>query len=251
MAGRFELDKVLSNSKARVLIALPNNKTITSFMTAPLSLGGANEFTKPFDSDAVKSLDIKSRMLAQASTAGGGLLSDVAGSIGNAIGSVTNATAAVRTVFSTISTWTGSANPVFNLQLAFVALREDDDVTEPCKQLFEASLPTFTGDGLTARIRPPLGYGDLGSSNRSAVKGTIALQLGDWFKASMLLLNTFEFTFSEQYISSGLPLFATASATFEPYRMLSSTEMISFFRSSQLNNIDVLNVSTVTETFFS
>ena len=76
----------------------------------------------------------------------------------------------------------------------------------------------------------PLGYiaGDPRDSSKG--KGTFSVKIGEWFHARNCVMKTVNFTFSEQTLKSGRPLYATGTIEFEPHQTLTFKEFESFIR---------------------
>ncbi len=132
--------------------------------------------------------------------------------------------------------WMSSESPEFSLELLFIAIRKDDDVTKSALTLLEGTYPT-TGlkdsdlsKGLTETIlentviEAPWGM-------TSGTDKRVAVSIGSWFYATRQILKSVTFNFSQECIESGLPLYAEGSITFAPDRMIDAREFRAYFSS--------------------
>lgn len=114
---------------------------------------------------------------------------------------------------NSILNWTGSKKPIFEISVVFIALKDDNenDVIRKCMDLYSAVFPTG-GETLISLFKAPLGY------NGASGAGTVVLEVGEWFRATGLVIKDVGFTYSKSCLRSGRPLFATGTIRFEPYR---------------------------------
>lgn len=135
-------------------------------------------------------------------------------------------------IATTIKAWVASQGPTLSLPLLFLATKPGDDVRDPINKIMKYVLPT-NSMGL---MIPPGGYKNValtggGSDTGTAPDGVITIQIGRWFSAKqiMIISGSSSPTFSKEVISSGLPLWASITPTFTPYRAITYDDWLSFF----------------------
>lgn len=231
-AAKLDYDALFNNPNSRVLVSFSRDLTglnsagssnvqgnvIVGYMMDNISIGGGNEY-----SDGLTS-QMQDNMNETLQTVQG-----VAGMLGQQ-GSVRPIS--LKSFAQTVKQWTGAKSPSFEVSMFFLAARPTDDVTQPVRALLEAVYPIDTGDGM---MKAPLQYGAVPQLNRAGtqITGTAMLQIGNWFRAPNQLIDSVEFEFSKEIISSGLPLRAEGKVSFSPYRALSYPDFMSYFVSDR------------------
>lgn len=209
--AKLDIDALVDNPNARTIIALPGGVQVVGFIQNDIQISGGNDFNNPFENQAQNAINEKLQILQA-----------VAGRfLGDKIRQFT-----IKTVDQSALFWTGSQIPTFNLQLAFVALREGDDIRDSVEKLYSAVMPTFLDVKATSTINAPLGYLPRGR----VADGTITAQIGTWFRASRLVITNVDFTFSQETIENGSPLAAEGSIQLRPFRAISFNEFKSIIR---------------------
>jgi hypothetical protein len=112
--------------------------------------------------------------------------------------------------------------------MIFVAQKATDDVRIPVANLYKTVFPKLQGFGLTDTVTPPLGYVPYSGGDVRAVKGTLDIAIGRWFRGIGLIMTAVNFKFSKQTIANGTPLFASGTIEFQPFREISWKEMCAF-----------------------
>lgn len=237
MSRKFEIDQILQNTNAKVIIALPSssgkfsqadrfnstssstsNRTnaIVGFMSNELIFTGGANYNNPFESQKVQSSIIAADNVNRG-------LEQMANILGVSADKIPNIN--LRNISATISNWVSSEKPTFNISFMLIATRATHDVRADYRRLLDTVYPVFTGIGAGTTLRTPLNYeATLGSKGEIKVRNTIAVSLGRWFRATGQVMKTVTATFSNEVTSSGNPLYAKVDCTFEPYRMISNEE---------------------------
>lgn len=151
---------------------------------------------------------------------------------------------AMTGITETIARWTGAQKPTFSFNVMFVALDSKSDILTPIKMLIRGALPhQDSGSVLKGTMMAPYGYktGITGEdesdpdeaedywSGNGRLQGTWTVQVGKWFKAPKLVLNSVAVNFSQQCAPNGKPLFAEAQLVFETWRLIKANELERFF----------------------
>lgn len=218
MAVTLDIDKLNTFTDARILISAGNfkderNFIAIGFITGEFSVGGNNEFKSLFEFSAQAALQ------------------DLTQTIGALTGIDSLAKFRVQTVEQTVQSWVSSGIPSFTVPMIFVALKPGDDVRAPIRNLSTTVYPTFSGDD-GGTIRPPLDYSiDFGSK----ADGTIAVQIGNWFRAPQQIMKSINFTLSKEITEDGFPLFAQGQIEFQPFRMISTEIFQSYLIAGDLS----------------
>lgn len=213
------LDSLRKNENAKVIIGFPKlgspgvRESVTAYVTEETKLGGGARYSQPGD-EAFGGLN---RMASDAMNDLGALAGGVLGK------SFVNRQ--VRTVWSTIATWTGTDKFTFVLTFRFYAMQRGDDVRVPVRRFLECINPIFDTE-YPAMMQAPNAY-DFTANTCLAVK------IGKWFKTPPLfiILDT-NWQFSKETIKGGNPLYAEGSARFQSFRQLSAEEISKFLTGS-------------------
>lgn len=236
----FEIDKIRANPHARIIIALDprvaagqveqsatgplqgtngstiNRNSVVGFVVDKFSISGTANYNSPLESAAQESLDTK---LQAAQTSLKGLLGPLADSLPNF---------SLKTVAQSVSIWTGSDRPSFNIPMAFIATRPGDDVRIDVRKLLRTTFPNFSNAGLATTIHPPNNYRVTTEDGSVSATGTISVQIGRWFSAPLQVMTNVDFQFSEVVTPDGYPLYAVGTVTFTPFRTISADEIESY-----------------------
>lgn len=227
----FDIDNLLEQDNTVTIVGsgltesrggLLNAPGITGIMTNELSIGVSNNWGTLFNSaDLVQQV---SQFLNQLGTTASVALGS--GEIGATIQKLSP-----RNLFDSSVYWSGSSKPTFNIQLLFLRLRSADNVASKVQSMYQLVLPKKSasvnvGNVSLNTIQPPLGYLPTG---QDSANGTVALQVGQWFRATNLVANSVDFSFSREVSTDGFPLFAAGTVSLTPFRMISIEEMQSYF----------------------
>lgn len=236
MTRKFDIDGILQNPNAKVIIALPSgnqslrndrlNSTssssanranaIVGFMTNELVFAGGSNYNNPFESQKVQGSIQAADNLNRA-------MQETARALGIGTESLPNIN--LRNISATVANWVSSEKPRFNISFMLIATRAAHDVRADYRRLLDTVYPIFTGIGAGTTLNTPLNYESvLGSNGEIRVRNTIAVSLGRWFRATGQVMKTVSATFSNEVTSSGYPLYAKVDCTFEPFRMISASE---------------------------
>jgi hypothetical protein len=214
---------VTDNQNARVRIVGLGNDARTSdrsfgveaFLADELNLSGGNDFSEAaLQQGQQENLnDLAQRLQA------------VAGAVAGKFGYDSIPSFTLKTLEQSVSTWKGADRPSFSLRVLFVAVRETDDVTVQVNKLYKGVFPSFQSAGVASVVLPPLNYLPQGTSAR----GTVAVEIGKWFRATGLVIKNVSFKFSRSTLASGKPLYADGTVQFQTYRVLSYDEIQQWF----------------------
>ena len=131
-----------------------------------------------------------------------------------------------RTRENTTYTWSNSDRPSFSVPLTFISVGDNDRPQDLAMSLGALTQPGIRGNGTNPTLQPPAGYR---ASLQDGTRGTFDLELGNWFKASELVLVDAPVTLSAQRMENNQPLYATVDVTLEPYRTISEEELLGYF----------------------
>ena len=98
--------------------------------------------------------------------------------------------------------------------------------------------PTTTGSikvgktTLSGLLKAPLGYGVSRADKNSGATGTVTLEVGNWFRATSMVVSSVSYTLSKEITSGGFPLYANVKVAFESYRVRTASEVQNFFRNT-------------------
>ena len=124
----------------------------------------------------------------------------------------------------TLNTWSGVNAPSFNLDILFIALKQDDDPRSSVNRLLRCVLPeSKSGDFMQPPLRPSIKDGKVNS-------GTVALQIGTWCKINNLFITSVAPNYSKVAKSGGMPLYADCKVNFICSRTPSIDEFIGWFQ---------------------
>jgi len=237
MSKKFNIDNLTSELNNKVIITgenlveprgagLLNAPGVTGIMLNELSLSGSNDFGALFDTSSL--INRISSSIDKAAVSASLLSPDLSEFL---------RTLAPRNTFATAVQWTGSSKPVFPINLLFLKLRNRENIAQKVLSLYKTVYPTQSrefsvSDLKIANIGAPLGY--LPTANNSA-RGTLALQIGQWFRATNLIMRSVDFTFSSEISTDGFPLYAVGSVVLEPWRSITFEEFSAYF----INNVGV------------
>jgi len=229
----FAIDTLTSNSNSRVVIALPlpaesttghpsggsgradSFTSVIGYTKGDFAFNLANEFNNPEINSGQQNLTNMVNGVTQ---------------FLNQWFNTQRAQERIQHPGQTINSWIGSSRPVFSVPLMFVAIRPGDDVRDSVKALARAVSPTIVGSGYTQRYRAPLGYAPTFGRSEISARGTIALEIGRWFRANQLVMRESNFSFSTITTPAGLPLWAEGSVTLEPFQAVTIDDVMGYFR---------------------
>jgi len=199
----FIEQELLNNPYYRVLINTPAG-VVKGFVMTEFQFSAQAEYSSPFENMG------QSETLNMAATA-----------VSMATGKGQFMLKSLRT---TVATWTGTQKPTFTLPLLMISLN-GEDVKQEVAKLLKGVFPTGV-DKLTA----PYGYAVDAEGNVKS--GTISVQIGQWFYARNQILRSVDVQFSKEVLNNGLPLYASVTITFEPYRLPNADEILRYFKVS-------------------
>lgn len=208
-------DISLSTYKRNTVESITDRKPIVGFLNGDFGLSGENQFLSALDG-AGAGLQKAFAMVKAVNDETGKLLGDI-----NYI---------IKSEMQTVLQWTGSAKPVFNVPVLFLAWRPDQSVLDPIRTLFLATNPESVGSGTKITTTAPGKYEAYYNIKEKNYKtsGTSALMVSSWFKANNLVLKGFSMTLSKDVNEYGEPLYASGTISFEPFKMLSGKEIASW-----------------------
>lgn len=214
---KFFADILRKNEAAKVIIGLPvdggkSRESVTGFIREDFVVEGQAVYSEP-------GMEAASSLYSELNAAMG-QVGALSGSMG--VG-VTNRQ--IKTIQSTISTWTNTEKFTFSLRLLFFATDKTVDVRKYVTKFLSCTNPIFDEEYPGMVIAP----------NRYDFtdKTCVAVKIGKWFKTPPLfLVNSTRWQFSQATIPGGNPLFVEGSLQFRAYRMLSAAEISGFMSGS-------------------
>ena len=224
MASEFQLDveSILANPNAQMLITVPGRATVRCFLQEGLGFSAGSYFGNAFESQAQNKL---SDLYTKAAPAAGALLDKFGISIPSA--------ARLQSFEQTTESWSGPQKPTFNMKTTFIAVKPTDDVTKSVKDIMAACFPIKNAS--SSIIQAPLNYGPnvrIGNSPKDltiTALGTVNMKIGTWFQAFGLIIESASPKFSTQVIKNGKPLYCEMNITLKPYRAISYGEFLRYF----------------------
>lgn len=196
------IEKLTSNPKYKLMIALPTGGIVTGYMKDDLALSINSEYNSPFELSQTGGV---SDMLEKASGMFGASMS-------------------LKTVAESKLLWKSSSMSPIQVTFSIVALNPGDDVREKVRTLSKAVFPT--SDGVGGTLKAPMGYAP--GMPTSKPVNTVSMKIGSWFNASYLVIRGLNPTFSKDVIKSGLPLYVDISLTLEPSLQLTQDDFIAW-----------------------
>lgn len=219
----LDVDSLLANPNARILINIPGKPTVACFLQEGLGFSAGNMYGNAFESEAQNKV---SDLYSKAAPAAGALL--------DKFGIKIPAQARLQSFEQTTESWSGPSKPHFSIKTTFVATKPTSDVTKDMKTIMAACFPTKGPSGI---IQAPLNYGpkiNTGSGKSLSdvsisAQGTVSMQIGTWFKATGLIIASAHPKFSAQVIKNGKPLYCEMEIELLPYRAISYGEFLGYF----------------------
>jgi hypothetical protein len=197
------------NSKYSLVKVSGSGISLEGILQNDFGVSGQNDFDTGFmGSDVFQGVLEKKAELQRTITLG----------TGGAAGADTSGTIQEMTKLN----WTGSQKPLFRIQIALVALK-DNDAEDVVKKSMQAMKCVFPNKKLGV-FEAPLGY------NPGNAAGTLNLTIGKWFRARQLVMRSADFTYSRICLKSGKPLYALGQVTLEPYQAITYGEFRAYFR---------------------
>lgn len=214
------IDILTANPNSRVVIALPDDpeagfaaESVLGFTRGDFQFNISNEFNNPEINSGQQSL------------------TNAVNSVKRFLNDWFNTQAAQERIQhpgQTINSWIGSNRPVFSIPLMFIAIRPGDDVRDQVKALARGVSSTAVGSGISQRFRAPLGYAP--AFGEATAVGTIAVEIGQWFRATELVMKDSSFNISTITTDSGHPAWAEGTVTLEPFRAVTIRDVRGYFR---------------------
>lgn len=130
-----------------------------------------------------------------------------------------------------IELWKGPVKPSFSVDIIVINYK-GNDVRKEIQTLYSSVLPGGTAAGLNAAtlLNTPLNYLSDGS------RGTLMVEIGKWFRATDLLVDSVTSTFSKEIVKDGnggsSPLYATASIMLKPRQAITYGDFLGFFKNA-------------------
>lgn len=220
------VDILRKNENAKVIIGFPKvgspgvRESVTAYVTEETTIGGNVTYAQPGD-EAFGGI---TRGANEALNAVGALAGGVIGA-----GFINRQ---VRTLWSTIATWTSTEKFNFALTLRFYALEKTNDVRVPVRRFLECINPIFDEE-VPAMMQAPNAYNYTADT-------CISVKIGKWFKSPPLFLVTrVNFRISKETITGGNPLYAEGTVNFQSFRQLSAKEVSALLTGSFTGSADL------------
>lgn len=239
----IDMNRLIGNATYQIKIVPPEGafkyisglKTpfvITGYLTNQITWGSANQW-EGFHSGLGMMKDQEANMIK-----GEAVATQVGVDTGEGQHAMTGIT-------ETIARWTGASKPSFSFNVMFIATSPGADIISPVKTLIRGCLPhENSGKILKGTMMAPYGYKygitgedeaepdeglDYWNSGGEKLQGTWTVQVGKWFKAPRLVLDSVSVNFSQQCAPNGKPLYAEAQLVFQCWRLLKANELEKFF----------------------
>lgn len=205
------LEELKNVPDAQIIITYEKGRVV-GFIQSELQISGGNEYTNPLDVSAIQNIQ---RTIRTA----GAAIEWLAGKTAFTQKIVRNLNYSFQFAQQSTDDWIASEKPIFSIDLTFVAENEQDDVRKSTEILYRTVYPELKTRGIkgveTPILTAPLGYKI--SAEAKALRGTIAVRIGRWFKADRLVMRKVSFSYSKEVIASGAPLYAYGRVEFQPY----------------------------------
>lgn len=211
------IDNLRSNPLSKIIIAGdfgPNNSpdTITAYLRDQIAIGGNNMFNSPNINAAQSALS--------------GTVNTIVDALNAWVGTEL-AQLRLQHLGQTIQSWTGSGLFTMSIPLVFFARYAGDDIREQAKKVYRTILPSkqnlFT-------IKAPMGY-TVDPLSATAIKGTITIQIGQWFHAITpgYIVRSLNMSWDAAVLKNGIPIVVEGSIEVEPFRMVTVDEFMNYF----------------------
>jgi hypothetical protein len=236
MSDSYLLEQMLADPNAKVIVdiktddkSLPlNPPRVVGYLEQDFSFSTQADWTSPYDtfSGMFKFLQNIRNLASTALSALG--LDTIAGAL-----------PAAMSFTQTIKDYMGSTPPEFDLNLTFIATKNNNQVypVNSINTLLACTSPT--GGGPTNKssaffMGEPLGY----THNLTQVtNGFVNLKIGTWLQIPNLLVSAVRPTFSKQVGSQGFPIYSKATIHFEYFRTPSYMEIMSWFTGKFVSDV--------------
>lgn len=136
--------------------------------------------------------------------------------------------------------WMGPKVPDFAIEVVIINYK-NNDVRQEVLSLYSSVLPGGKKIGFGSILKIPLNY-----NPRSNGKGTVTVQIGKWFRAPQLIVESVSSSFSKEVVATvdsngkpdggSVPLYAKATINFQPMQAITYEQFRGYF----LNNSDKL-----------
>ena len=159
------------------------------------------------------------------------------GSIINSLGGITtainigkqalNSSLELKSMRETILYYTGSDSLDFRFNCMLIANRSTDNLNTLLKPLLDLTNPDFdASSSFNVTLKAPLNY----APSPDSAEGKIAIKIGRVFRTTRVyVLKSSTVTLSKARLPNGLPLYCSVQLDLKPFRLLSKTEVYSFF----------------------
>lgn len=209
-SSMLDIAKLHANPNARVIILHPGNTKSTIAVTeSDFGFSMSSQFTSEDQQGADP-------------------LSDTTNKISNTFG--LGAQTIVANIRQTASQWTGSTRPTFSIPITVVAYDTSIKPLDISKEFLKGVAFEY---GMAGVFKAPNGYGvtklDAGFGN-SSFTGTWSLQIGQWFRATGLILLDATVQYSKEVLkTTKQPVWATINLTFQPCILPDKETVASWF----------------------
>jgi len=155
-------------------------------------------------------------------------LSDLKGASGAGMGSTPK--------LLTRQVWSGSDSPAFNVTMVFVctdSVNPKQSVVSKVNAIMEYLYPRSTFNKKvfgqsTAILTAPAGYNPITRS------GLVRLNIGTWFSAGNLIIETANFDYSKEMNRVGEPIYAIGQVMLKPFDAITYKEFKDYFKGGKL-----------------
>ncbi|WBU87742.1 hypothetical protein [Escherichia phage EP_H11] len=206
----LDIEKLYANPDARIVLVHPGNKSRTV---------GLIETDFGFDISSL--FESGENLMA-------GTLTRGANAVANTVGMDQMV---IRNIRETIAQWRGSTKPVFPVTLTIISYNPSIRPLDIVKE-FLAGVTYTTKNGLM--FGAPNGYSVTKATGNfnpdTAITGTWTLQIGQWFRATSLILVNVSTQYSKEIArSTGQPLWAKVQLSFTPAYLPDEDHVRSWF----------------------
>jgi len=205
----YDLDALALIPDATVkLTHQDTGKLFKSFISEDLSLSASATYSSPFEDYLAQKQDSLSKLTSAISLAGWQLPKVPMKVIGNSA-----------------MNWQSSERPTFSVPMTFITTDDQSNTQQKATALASYCYPRSSGKELSDFINPPGGF----MITDSGATGLWVLEIGDWFRATDLILTASPPTFSKERTPYG-PVWATVACQLAPFLAPTEEVFLGYFK---------------------
>jgi len=223
----LEIEKLYSRPETTIQIGLPhlsNSRDTVFLWTGQFSIGGSAEFTTPYDS-------VRAQKLKEFSVMASEIFSEVASAVGGdklqKLSEYVNK-GVLTSVNQTVAMFSGYKKPVFTVVLVDIAYKPN---MNPIKRLTPLLKAVFPEVATSVTVSKPFNYTTRISGGEIFAENAVSVRIARFFEAhNWMIIRDVQLSFSNETTDTGFPLYGTAQVTFEPYKLPSYKDVLSWFK---------------------